>query len=71
MTIYLFYESPGSLVAGQGKAYFFGGWVDFHSKIFPKGTAAVITGLFANSIINFRGMDDDYGFLPYPLFNDS
>ena len=67
-----FFETPGAIVIDSDKRRFKydGFWIDFHPRIFSDGRAALITGMFVDSIMNLRGMDDDYGFLPYPMYDE-
>lgn len=72
-TLYeFFFNTPGTIVVDSGQIRFKydGFWIDFHHKIFSDGRAALITGMFVDSIMSLRAMDDDYGFLPYPVFDE-
>ena len=66
-----FWENEGSYVIYDYSPQWRGVslW-DFHWKIFSDGDAAVVTAMFVNAVKNLRDMEDDFGFLPFPLFDE-
>jgi len=67
-----FHENQGSYVVHDYNDPYRGvDFWDFHYKIFSDGDAAVVTAMFVNAVKNLRDMEDDYGFLPLPLFDES
>ena len=47
------------------------GWIDYAADMFIGGHAMIITGMFVNAKMQFRDLDDDYGVLPYPLWDEN
>lgn len=66
----LFFNSNGSFVVSQGTTPKGTSWIDVHAISFKNGKAAFSTGMFVNAIMDYRGMDDDFGFLPMPLWDN-
>jgi hypothetical protein len=46
-------------------------WVDYSPKMFTDGKAMIVTGMFVYAKMLFRDVDDDYGILPYPLWDEN
>lgn len=46
-------------------------WVDYVPDMFREGKAMIITGMFVYAKLHFRDFDDDYGVLPYPLWDEN
>ena len=45
-------------------------WMDFVPWMFSEGRAMLATGMFLYAKMMFRDLQDDYGFLPYPLWDE-
>jgi hypothetical protein len=46
-------------------------WIDYAADMFTSGNAMIITGMFVNAKMQFRNIEDDYGVLPYPLWDEN
>ena len=46
-------------------------WMDYVPYIFGEGRAMLATGMFFYAKNMFRDLQDDYGFLPYPLWDEN
>lgn len=58
----LFYENPGSYIVDT--------WAD-ELPIFASGRSLFITTYLGNAFDNFRNMEDPYGILPFPKFDEA
>ena len=67
-----FWENEGSYLIYDWSPQYRGVslW-DFHWKIFSGGDAVIVTAMFVNAVKNLRDMEDDYGFLPFPLYDEN
>ncbi len=54
---------PGATKSGKS-------WVDYVPDMFTDGRAMIITGMFVYTRLHFRDFEDDYGILPYPLWDE-
>ena len=46
-------------------------WVDYVPEMFRDRKAMIITGMFVYTRLFFRDFEDDYGILPYPLWDEN
>ena len=46
-------------------------WMDFVPWMFSESRAMLATGMFLYAKMMFRDLQDDYGFLPYPLWDEN
>jgi hypothetical protein len=46
-------------------------WMDFVPWMFSESRAMLTTGMFLYAKMMFRDLQDDYGFLPYPLWDEN
>lgn len=46
-------------------------WHEASIRLFNESRAVLASGLFTSAIKDFREIEDDYGFLPYPKWDEA
>lgn len=66
----LYFESEGVYVTPNTTSPSGMAWHEATVKLFNESRAVLASGLFISAINDFREIEDDYGFLPYPKWDE-
>lgn len=66
-----YYNDQGSYVINTGSSPKGTSWIDVAANSFDNGNAVFATGMFVNAKMQFRDLEDNYGILPYPMWDEN
>lgn len=66
-----YYNAGGTYVVNTGSTPKGTSWIDVAANSFAGGNAVFATGMFVNAKMQFRELEDDYGILPYPMWDEN
>ena len=67
----LYFDTPGVYVSPDTSTPKGRTWVSVMCDSFKENRAVMICGVFGDATQNFRNVDADYGFLPYPKWDEA